>query len=152
MCCGNKALTVFAHHVLTDVSGARHVNNIRCSQMRLLPLLLMERIRNLFLKHCIDEAIWEGSAGFHIPLCFPLLNFSFFLYHIPFPILHLGISLLSPACCPLIFLTCCHPHCHPACHQWPFCPSPCLSLSVFHLRVIIFRSRIWWKWICSEGC
>lgn len=55
MCCGNKALTVFAYHVLTDVSGARDVNNIRSSQMRLLPLLLIERIRNwlnLFLKHC----------------------------------------------------------------------------------------------------
>lgn len=62
---------MFAYHVLTDVSGARDVNNICRSQMRLLPLPLMERIRR----------IWEGSAGFHTHArtTFPL-PFSYIFY------------------------------------------------------------------------
>ncbi len=105
MCCGNKALTVFAYHVLTDVSGARDVNNIRCSQMRLLPLLLMVGIRNwlnLFLQHCTVEAIWEDSAGFHTqaPLCFSLLNSS---YSILICSDLLSISVLSPSLCFSLF-------------------------------------------------
>lgn len=144
---------MFAYHVLTDVSGARDVNNIRCSQMRLLPLLLMERIRNwlnLFLKHFTVEAIWEGSAGFHThaPLCFSysiltcstLLSISISISVFPsfrHPVASLMFLTLSPT------LSSCLP---PSSH------SPCLSLSVSHLRVIIFRSRIWWKWIGSEGC
>lgn len=152
MCCGNKALTVFAYHVLTDVSGARDVNNIRCSQMRLSPLLLMERIRNwlnLCLKHCRVEAIREGSAGFHshASLCFSLLNFSssiLILFSYQYQVFLNVCALLPPDFC--------HRRCHSACHQWPASPSPCLSLSVsFHLRVIIFRRRRGWKRIGSEG-
>ena len=147
MCCGNKALTVFAYHVLTDVSGARDVNNIRCSQMRLLPLLLMERIRNwlnLFLKHCRVEMIWEKLGRF-------LLHSHIFSYQY-LSFLHLCVSLVSPPCCPLIFLTFFFTYTViPACHQWPSSASPCLPHSVFHLRVIIFRSRIGRKWIGSEG-
>ncbi len=134
MCCGNKALTVFAYHVLSDVSGARDVNNIRCAQMRLLPLLLMEGIRNwlnLFLRHCGVEAIWEVSGYFHThaTLCFAFLNFSssilmdsILLSSSP----HICVSIFPLPCCPLIFLTLFHPHCHPACHQWPSSSSPCL--------------------------
>lgn len=107
MCCGNKALTVFAYHVLTDVSEARDVNSICCSQMRLLPLLLMERIRNwlhLFLHSPHDM----GSMGFHVPLSLSLLIISLSLSCILFfinKITYLRASSFSPPSSFLIFLT-----------------------------------------------
>lgn len=58
---------MFAYHVLTDLLGAGDINNIHCSQMRLLFLQLLERIKNwlnLCVKHSTARVLLESLAGF----------------------------------------------------------------------------------------
>lgn len=127
--------------------------------MRLLRLLLIERIRrwlNLFFETLQGwgdvRRLWRFFT--HILPVFFYWTFPLSSSYILFPYQYL--SFFSSMF--LSFL-------HPAADFSNFFPPPalssclpsmtiisCLPLSVFHLWVIIFSSRIGWKWIGSEGC